>query len=125
MKPLLTIIALALSMTVAGQTKDTITLKHGITNDLEKGHPPKWVTQEFYYSYIALSLNLMQAYIQECYADSVLVPEMYTSKTRKIMEIWHSTGDTTYSTMRYWVPCYEPVTPTFEGYVKWMEKLLK
>lgn len=100
MKTLFTIIALALTMTVAGQ--DTVRYR---SNIVETIYPDAVIKAQY---------DLMKAYVQECYADTVVRSGWRYVETGMVG-----------GCHKYTVWMEPRAYPTFEGYYKWLEKLLK
>jgi len=83
-----------------------------------------WADYDFYVIY-----RLQKEYIDYCYADSSI-------KYQYMKVTWDGMGwDTTYTLSMYPImmessthkipPIYQHRTPTFKGYVKWLEKLIQ
>jgi len=130
MKTILFIIGLMLSMAAQGQ--DTINrylfvytnyydwdsqeyVYDSINIDSVTEGELRWVVQTFSTD-VYLDLALYKAYLDYCYADSTYV-EYHPQRHLEGLNI--TTAE--YITAWKWIH----KQPTFEGYVKWLEKLLK
>jgi len=114
MKNLLIIIALMISLSGFGQ------------EHVEVSIAIQWPEQD---TVVLLTLTTANDYLDYCYADSSI-------KYQYMKVTWDGMGwDTTYTLSMYPImmessthkipPIYQHRTPTFEGYVKWLEKLIQ